>query len=204
MKRSVVLTVVLAFVFLAFITIFAVSEGAIPQFLQQQVQDPNLLEKLGLPEVPGITGLKAEPNLFADPNKIRAIVKSFEGLDKKLEEVDRQSQQDEMREWLQTSTDNRPAIERATERQVRAELDLIRQIAVEEKAVKTVAAIDGIAMNRQERSQKLLKKMEEEARTVRQPRGTRLRSRDLSQESMTAGQGVVQDANQTRLRPRRR
>ena len=204
MKRSVVLTVVLALVSLAFITIFAVSEGATPQVLQQQVPDPNhLLEGLGLPEVPGITGPRTEPDLLADPNKIRAMVKSFEGLDKKLEELDRQSQ-DEMRGWLQTSTDNRPVLERAMERQVREELDLIRKIAVEEKAVKTVAAIDGISLNRQERSRKLLKKMEEETKTSRQPRGTRVRSRDLLQENMAAGQGVVQDVNQTRLRPRRR
>jgi hypothetical protein len=205
MKRSVVLTVVLALVSLAFITIFAVSEGATPQLLQQQVPEPNLLERLGLPEVPGITGPRIEPNMLADPNKVRAKVRSFEGLEKMLVDVDRQSQSNEMNEWLKSTTDNRMNQVRAVERQVRAELDAIRKIAVEEKAVKTVAAIDGIALNRQERFRKLLKKIEEEAKTLRQPRGTRIRGREITPEGAAVqGQEFGQDANQPRLRPRRR
>jgi hypothetical protein len=104
-------------------------------------------------------------------------------------------------EWLKSTTDNRMNQVRAVERQVRAELDAIRKIAVEEKAVKTVAAIDGLSLNRQERSRKLLKKMEEEAKALRQSRSIRGRTRGLPQENV----GVAgQDANQPRLRPRSR
>jgi hypothetical protein len=91
------------------------------------------------------------------------------------------------------------------ERQVRAELEFIRKIAVEEKATKTVAAIDGLALTRQERTIKLVKKMEEEAKALRQPRGTRIRGRELPTEGTAVqGQGYGQDVNQPGLRLRRR
>lgn len=211
MKRSVVLTVVLVLVSLGLITIFAVSEGATPRLPQPQPPEPptadteNLSERPASPETPGIAKSETEPDPLADPNKVRAKVRSFEGLEKVLVDVDRQSQSNEMREWLQTTTDNRMNQVRAVERQVRAELDAIRKIAVEEKAVKTVAAIDGIALNRQERFRKLLKKIEEEAKTLRQPRGTRIRGREIPPEGAAVqGQEFGQDANQPRLRLRRR
>jgi hypothetical protein len=210
MKRSVTLTMVLVFVSLGLIATFAVSEGAIPRIPRPKPPEPppvgseNLYEEPTSPETPGIAGPRIGPDPLADPNKVRARVKSFEGLEKALMDVDRQSQ-NEMREWLQKTTDNRVTLERAVERQVRAELDFIRKLAVEEKAVKTVAAIDGIALNRQERSRKLLRRMEEEAKALRQPRSTRGRTRDLTQENVgVAGQGFGQDVNQPRLRLRRR
>jgi len=205
MKRFVTLTMVLLLVSLALITTFAVSEGAIPRLPrprppeQPPVDSGNLYEEPTSPETPG-TAKPIEPDPLADPNKVKAKVRSFEGLEKALMEVDRQSQS-ELREWLQTTTDNRMTQVRAVERQVRAELSFIRKLAVEEKAVKTAAAIDGLSLNRQERSRKLLRKMEEEAKALRQSRSIRGRTRDLPQENV----GVAgQDANQPRLRPRRR
>ena len=205
MKRFVTLTMVLLLVSLALITTFAVSEGAIPRLPrprppeQPPVDSGNLYEEPTSPETPG-TAKPIEPDPLADPNKVKAKVRSFEGLEKALMEVDRQSQS-ELREWLQTTTDNRMTQVRAVERQVRAELSFIRKLAVEEKAVKTAAAIDGLSLNRQERSRKLLRKMEEEAKALRQSRSIRGRTRGLPQENV----GVAgQDANQPRLRPRSR
>jgi len=206
MKRFVTLTMVLLLVSLALITTFAVSEGAIPRLPrprpteQPPVDSGNLYEEPTSLETPGIERPKTEPDPLADPNKIRAKVKSFAGLEKALSDLYRQSQS-EVNEWLKSTTDNRMNQVRAVERQVRAELDAIRKIAVEEKAVKTVAAIDGLSLNRQERSRKLLKKMEEEAKALRQSRSIRGRTRDLPQENV----GVAgQDANQPRPRLRRR
>jgi len=206
MKRFVTLTMVLLLVSLALITTFAVSEGAIPRLPrprppeQPPVDSGNLYEEPTSPETPDIARPRTEPDPLADPNKVKAKVRSFEGLEKALMEVDRQSQS-ELREWLQTTTDNRMTQVRAVERQVRAELSFIRKLAVEEKAVKTVAAIDGLTLNRQERSRKLLRKMEEEAKALRQSRSIRGRTRDLPQENV----GVAgQDVNQPRPRPRRR
>ena len=211
MKRSVTLTVVLLLVSLGFLATFAEGQGAIPRLPrpkppeQPQVYPENLYEEPASPETPGIAGPNLGPDPLADPNKVRAKVKSVEGLEKALVELDRQSKQNEMREWLQKTTDNRMILERAVERQARADLDLIRKFAVEEKAVKTVAAIDGISLNRQERSKILLKRMEEEAKTLRQPRGTRIRGRELPTEGTAVqGQGYGQDVNQPGLRLRRR
>jgi hypothetical protein len=125
--------------------------------------------------VPTYTRPQTEPNQVADPNKIRAKVKSFAGLEKTLADLDRQSQI-EVNEWLKSTTDNRINQVRAIERQVKAELDAIRKIALEEKAAKTVAAIDGLELNRLERMRKLFRKMQEEAKGSRQTRGVRGRT----------------------------
>ena len=210
MKCSVTLTVVLLLASLGILATFAEGQGVIPRQVrprspeQPQVNPENLYEEPGSPETPGIAGPRIGPDPLADPNKVRARVRAIEGLEKALAELDRQSQS-EIREWLQKTTDNRTILERAVERQVRAEFDLIRKLAVEEKAVKTVAAIDGMALNRQERAKKLLKKMEEEAKASRAPRGTRIRGRELPTEGTAVqGQGYGQDVNQPGLRLRRR
>lgn len=203
MNRSVVLMVVLLLASLTFITIFAVSEGAIPQLPQPPVNPETLYTEPNLPGIRGIVKPSTEMALLADPNKIRARLKTVEGLEESLTALDGQGQQ-EMSEWLQRTTDNRMTLTTIVEKQVSAELDLIRKIAVEEKAVKTVAAIDGIALNRQERSKKLLQQMEE-ARSLRQPRTTRGRSRNMPPEgAAVGGQRFGQDVNQPRFQPRRR
>jgi hypothetical protein len=84
-------------------------------------------------------------------------------------------------------------------------MDAIRKIAVEEKAAKTVAAIDGLELSRLERMRKLLKNIQDEAKSIRQPRGTRIRGRELPTEGIAVqGQGYGQDVNQPGLRLRRR
>jgi hypothetical protein len=204
MNRSVTLMVVLLIASLTFITIFAVSEGAVPQLPQPPVNPETLYKEPNLPGMPGTVKPSTELDFLADPNKIRARLKAVEGLEEALTALDGQGQE-EMPEWLQRTTDNRMTLTNTVEKQVSAELALIRKIAVGEKAVKTVAAIDGIALNRQERSKKLLRKMEEEARSLRQPRGTRGRSRNMPPEgAAVSGQGYRQDVNQPRFQLRRR
>ena len=60
--------------------------------------------------------------------------------------------------------------------QFRIEHKPIRKLAYEDKAKKTTAAIDGLLLHRQMRFEELVKKMEEEQRTLQQtqdPRGGR-------------------------------
>jgi hypothetical protein len=210
MKRSVALTVVLLLASLGILATFAEGQGVISRQVrprspeQPQVNPENPFEEPGSPETPGIAGPRIGPDPLADPNKVRARVRAIEGLEKALAELDRQSQ-NEIREWLQVTTDNRINQVRAVERQVKAEMDAIRKIAVEEKAAKTVAAIDGLELSRLERMRKLLKNIQDEAKSIRQPRGTRIRGRELPTEGTAVqGQGYGQDVNQPGLRLRRR
>jgi len=175
MKSYVAIAVILLIVSVSLISSFAASGQQVTQLTrprlpeQPPVDQRNLYEDTTSTRVPTYPSPQTEPNQLADPNKIRAKVKSFAGLEKALSDLDRQSQS-EIREWLQSTTDNRMNQVRAVERQVRAELDTIRKIAVEEKAVKTAAAIDGLELNRLERMRKLLKRIQEEAKGIRQTR----------------------------------
>lgn len=123
------------------------------------------------------------PDPLADPNKIKAELKKYAGMEKALYELDRKSQT-ELREWLQTTTDNKPKMSKYVHDQVIAELFFLRQIAVKEGAKQTVAAIDGISLDRLERFTKLIKEMEKakrtnfetgEGRTIRSRTGGRYR-----------------------------
>lgn len=110
-------------------------------------------------------------DLLIDPNKIQARINAFAGLEQSLKEVDRRSD-NEIREWLQKTVDNRISLARAVHEQIRAEILFIRKLAVEEGAKKTTAAIDGLLLNRQKRFERLIEKMEEEAKDLRRMRGT--------------------------------
>ena len=119
---------------------------------------------------------KSDPNalanILADPNAIIARIKTFEGLDKSLAQVDGRARY-EVREWLDKKTDNRVDLTKALDRQVRAEIRFIRDVAVEEKAKKTTDAIDALLLRRQEQLKKLVADMEEEIKAQRPIRSTR-------------------------------
>ncbi len=102
------------------------------------------------------TVAKVDPN--KDPNVIRA--KWLKGFNASLERME-QNNQSESREWTQRSTENRINRLKAMDSQVTAEFDLIRRTALEEKASKTVEAIDLILGARKERLEKLIESIEE-------------------------------------------
>ena len=108
----------------------------------------------------------AEPDILADPNKIKARIKTFEGLEKALKDLDRRSQS-EMREWMERRVDNRVKLARAVELQVWGEIRFIRKVAVEEEAKKTTKEIDDLLLDRQERFRNLVKTIEEEMKGSR-------------------------------------
>ena len=128
-----------------------------------------------------------------DPNKVRAAVKAFKGLDVELEQVERKSTT-EITQWTSDKEDNRTALMRAVDDQVRVELAMLRKIAAEERANKTLAAIDGVLLNRQVRIEKIndrMRKMRSEQPRTRTPRGrTPIRGRSDTRDIYQGGAGA--------------
>jgi len=122
---------------------------------------------------------------LADANAIRSRVQKFEGLDKSIEGVIGGGMR-EMRSWdISRAGDNKDAAI-GVQDQAMEELSLIRQLAKEEGGKKTLAAIDLIMLERQQRYEKMLGKIEMERRRMMRERmnksgrprpGTRDRSR---------------------------
>jgi hypothetical protein len=115
---------------------------------------------------------------FTDPNKVKAAVKAFEGLEKELKTVDRLGIR-EMRGWTARQSASSPMLAKAVYQQVEAELNFAKKVAIEEKAANTTVVIDGLLVTRNERLDKLAKTMLEEKRKLRQaePRTSRTRTR---------------------------
>ncbi len=115
---------------------------------------------------------------FNDPNKVKAALKAFEGLEKALKTVARTGVR-EMRGWTSRQSASSPILAKAVYQQVAAELKFIRKLAIEEAAAKTTVAIDGLLVSRHERFERLAKTMLEEKRklrrTERRPGRTRTR-----------------------------
>jgi hypothetical protein len=96
------------------------------------------------------------------------------------EQLDPQTQE-QIRLWMQTTTDNKIELARALHPQILAEISSVRTIAVEENAKKTTAAIDGLLLARKERFDELVKKIEEEQRKLQEAQSLRNRTNDPSQ-----------------------
>jgi len=130
-----------------------------------------------------LTGRQLPPEVsiklpFTDPNKVKAAVKAFEGLEKELKTIDRLGIR-EIRGWTAKQSASSPMLAKAVYEQVEAELNFARKIAIEEKASKTTVVIDGLLVTRNERLDKLAKTMLEEKRKLRraEPRTSRTRTR---------------------------
>jgi hypothetical protein len=154
--------------------------------------------------------------IVGDANEIKARVKKYEGLDSALQQVEKQSQNEE-KQWTEMEVENRLELVRAVKAQMKEELMLLRKVALEEKAEKTAAAIDGLLLSRQDRFAKVIQKIDEEdariaAREKRAQRnaGTaagqpinRRGSMQQSDQTMT-GQGQTSTSQGTRTTTRRR
>jgi len=119
---------------------------------------------------------KYDPN--TDPNVIKA--KWQKELDDEIGKIEKTSQ-DESREWTQRAAEGRINRLKATDKQVTAEFDLIRKLATEEKATKTVEAIDRILVVRKERLDKLIDSIEESRKKERQKELQEKEKRDREQ-----------------------
>jgi len=84
--------------------------------------------------------------------------------------------------WMQTTPDNKSELAKAIHPQIQAEIGYIRTIAVEEKAKKTTAAIDGLLLARKERFDKLVINIGEEIRKLQETQSLRNRTNEPGQE----------------------
>ncbi len=107
-----------------------------------------------------------DANVAADPNAVRAEIEKFEGLGSELKKLNLKSEE-EIREWTRGRLDDRLKLALTMQEQIKMELKFLQQIAVEEKAAKTTAAIDGILLDRQERFKGVIEELEKNNRRLR-------------------------------------
>ncbi len=125
-------------------------------------------------------------DILADPNEIRARVKTFEGLEKALEEVAGKSQ-NETRQWQQKRYDNRTLLIRTVQKQFEDEIGVIRKVADEEKAKKTTETIDSLLTGKQERFKQVSKELLTQKRELRLTQPARGRGRARTSGRSTRG-----------------
>lgn len=101
-----------------------------------------------------------------DPNEVKTKTEESEKLEEALERINRESQK-EIRLWISTRVENRMGLAKAVQKQVVTELNFIREFALEERAVRTVEAIDHLLADRNERFKKMFKRMATEEEQVR-------------------------------------
>ncbi|UCF43084.1 MAG: hypothetical protein JSV99_10965 [Planctomycetota bacterium] len=116
----------------------------------------------------------ADANGVADPNK--DISKIFEGQQEALTRFNQETDK-EAREWARINVDKR-ALARAVNEEVAAELNLLRELAVEEQAVKITAGIDALLSERQKRFEETTQKIEDAKRRQRAQQREGRRDRD--------------------------
>ena len=112
-------------------------------------------------------------DLLADPNEIKARVKTFPDLEKAIKETADKSST-EMRQWEQKKYDNRTLLVRAVQKQFEEEMGLAKKIAVEEKAKKTTEAIDGVLSRRKARADAAYKEITQLKRDEKQAMSSRV------------------------------
>ncbi|MFH1884082.1 MAG: DUF6263 family protein [Planctomycetota bacterium] len=134
-------------------------------------------------------------DILADPNGIKARIRTFEGLEKALEEAAGKSQ-NEMHQWQQKRYDNRTLLIRTVQKQFEDEIGFIRKVAVEEKAKKTTEAIDSTLSGRQERFSKVSKELLAQKRDLRQTQPARGRGRARTSGRDTGGRGRTSQRGQ--------
>lgn len=117
------------------------------------------------------------------------------------EQLDRETQE-EIRQWTQATPDKKEELAKAIHQIIMAQISSVRIIADEEKAKKTVAAIDGILLARQERHDEYLLTAQEQQKLLQQQTQD---PRSLERSGRYApGTGTQQLQNQRRTRSRRR
>jgi len=117
----------------------------------------------------------ADANSVTDPNKPAYMM--FEGLEEALKRVNQESRK-EIREWTRSTAEDKTSLVKTVQEQVMAELNFLRELAVEEGAEKTVAAIDGLIADREKRLEEITQKMEAAMKRLREREGRRSRDRD--------------------------
>ncbi len=184
MKVSAISILILLVVFLSFIAAFAQPPVYPPGYLPQLREDREKPAKKPADKETADANSIADANATTDPNVIRARIEQFEGLQEALNKVTREGK-NEMREWKRSTAEDNLDLAQTVQEQVTAELNFLRELAVEEGAVKTTAAIDGLLADRQERFGKIIEKMERDREKLRrrsEREDRRRRERDRGRE----------------------
>ena len=142
------------------------------------------------PQPGGNAGQSVVNDILADPNEIKARIKTFDGLEKSIKEVSDKSQ-NEMHQWQQTRYDNRTTLARYVDKQFDDEIDFIRKVAVEESAKKTIEAIDNLRTVKHQRSSKINKELLLQRREQRLSQTTNTRTRGRTSGRNTRGRTSV-------------
>lgn len=158
------LTILLTMLLVGSFGLVASSIGAEDNVTQPAAEDSLMTQMVNL-----LRKAEADPNATADPNAADAKPKEFQDLDKTLKSIDRDSRE-EMREWMKNNDENRIDLAKAVQKQVEAELNLIRKLAAAEGCGGTTVAIDRLLALRLARFTKLIEDMEKT--TTRRSRRT--------------------------------
>ena len=191
MKLLAISMSILLIVFFVLMPAFAQPPGGqLPPWLRMpQKQPPEKKTK----RKPIKDANSADANSVTDPNKPAYMM--FEGLEEALKRVNKESRK-ETREWTRSTAEDKTSLVKAVQKQVMAEFIFLRELAVEEGAEKTAAAIDGLIADREKRFKEITQKMEAAMKSNRRGRDrrdreTRRRSReDRSRRTPTPGPGV--------------
>ena len=100
-----------------------------------------------------------DPNIIADVNTVMKQINQFEGLQDQLDEL-QTGRKKETSLWYRGALEERLSLGRAVQKQVMAELNIIRKTAAEEGATKTVAAVDYLILKRGTQLEDLVRKSE--------------------------------------------
>jgi|GEM_PF-6264681 len=103
--------------------------------------------------------LEKEP-FFADPNIVKAAIRSYPELEKVLTELAMRSRA-EVRQWLSYREDQDPRLSevRAMHTQSVTELQVLKKVAEADGAKRTAAAIDALLLERQGRYERLAREV---------------------------------------------
>jgi hypothetical protein len=99
------------------------------------------------------------PNFLADSNAIKSKIKAHPSLEKDLDNLTKGGKL-ELREWTTGPVEEKMALAHTVHKQLTAELGLIRKLAQQEGASKTLAAIDAVMLDRQNRFGEVSRKVE--------------------------------------------
>lgn len=124
-----------------------------------------------------------DPN---DPNATIAAYKKFEGLEEALGRLNSEGEK-EIQEWTRGAVEIKMNLVKLVQEQVIAEFNFLRELAVEEGAAKTTAAIDGLLADRQKRFEETTQKIEEARRRLRRREDRRGRDRGRDRDQRRRG-----------------
>jgi len=131
-------------------------------------------------------GTNATDNLYGSDSVNTPRGYGAQSPDRPAEQLDPQTQE-QIRLWLQATPDKKLELAKAVHPLIQSEMSSIRAVAVEEKAKKTTAAIDGLLLARQERFDKIVVELEEEQRKLQEAQGRQNLTNDPAQAYQQGG-----------------